>query len=373
MSAVWNKAKKEPVLLIAAAFAVVSCLFVPPDAAYLGYVDCRVLALLYCLMVVVAGMEQAGVFRRLAALLLKQGSSGKGLCLILVMLCFFSAMLVTNDVALITFVPFAVLVLGASGQAALLPWVVSLQTVAANLGSMLTPVGNPQNLYLYSRYGFGVGEFFALTVPSTLVSFVVLTVLCLLTPARQVTLWQETPEPPMRREEKQQAALCGVLFCLCLGAVFHLLAWPVLLALVVLALFAFDKKLVLGADFALLATFVCFFVFAGNLARIPAVRELLAAVMAGREILVGAAVSQVISNVPAAVLLAGFTENGAGLLLGVDLGGLGTPIASLASLISFKAYCKAPNAKPGKYLAVFSALNFGLLAVLLALAQAGLL
>ena len=374
--------KSEPVLAISAVLALASCLVVPPDAKYLGYVDGRVLALLYCLMAVVAGMEQAGAFRRMAAALVKRSGSGKGLCLVLVMalagvalvvLGFFSSMLVTNDVALITFVPFAVLVLAASGQGGLLPWVVSLQTVAANLGSMLTPVGNPQNLYLYSRYGFSAGEFFALTVPATLASFVVLAVLCLFTPARRVTLTAQNDEGPMTARQRAQLILCGVLFCVCLASVFHLLPWPALLAVVIVALAVFDKKLVLGADFALLVTFVCFFVFAGNLARIPALQNFLASVMQGREMLVGAAASQIISNVPAAVLLSGFTENGAGLLMGVDLGGLGTPIASLASLISLKIYSKAPGANTGRYLAVFSALNFGLLAVLLVLAGCGIL
>lgn len=322
--------KGEPVLAISAVLALASCLVVLPDKEYPGYVDGRVLALLYCLMAVVAGMEQAGAFRRMAAALVKRSGSGKGLCLVLVMLCFFSSMLVTNDVALITFVPFAVLVLAASGQGGLLPWVVSLQTVAANLGSMLTP-------------------------------------------ARRVTLTAQNEEGPMTARQRAQLILCGVLFCVCLASVFHLLPWPALLAVVIVALAVFDKKLVLGADFALLVTFVCFFVFAGNLARIPALQNFLASVMQGREMLVGAAASQVISNVPAAVLLSGFTESGAGLLMGVDLGGLGTPIASLASLISLKIYSKAPGANTGRYLAVFSALNFGLLAVLLALAGCGIL
>ena len=365
--------KREPVFVIAAVCAVASMFAVPPSAEYLGYIDLRVLELLFCLMAAVAGMQAEGSFLVLSQRLLTGKKSMRLLTMTLVMLPFFSSMLITNDVSLITFVPFAVLVLAASGQGGLLPWVVSLQTVAANLGSMLTPVGNPQNLYLYSRYGFSAGEFFALTVPATLASFVVLAVLCLLTPARRVTLTAQNDEGPMTARQRAQLILCGVLFCVCLASVFHLLPWPALLAVVIVALAVFDKKLVLGADFALLVTFVCFFVFAGNLARIPALQNFLASVMQGREMLVGAAASQVISNVPAAVLLSGFTENGAGLLMGVDLGGLGTPIASLASLISLKIYSKAPGANTGRYLAVFSALNFGLLAVLLVLAGCGIL
>lgn len=365
--------KREPVLCAAGAAALASCIASGFRGGYAEAVDWRVLALLYCLMAVVAAAESAGIFARLAGALAARAQSGRALCLALVLACFFSAMLVTNDVALITFVPFAVLVLGASGQQALLPWVVSLQTIAANLGSMLTPVGNPQNLYLYNRYGFSVGAFFALTGPAVLVSFLLLGALSLALPARAVQVRPQAPLPPFTRRQKRQLALCAALFCLCLAAVFRLLPWPFVLAVVVLALAVFDRRLLAGADFALLATFVCFFVFVANLSQMEAVRGLLAGLLAGRELVCGALASQVISNVPAAVLLAGFTENGPALVLGTNFGGLGTPVASLASLISLKAYAKVPGASMGRYLAVFSGLNFGLLALLLGLAWIGIL
>ena len=369
MNAIKVAIKKEPVFCVSALLALVSCFIVLPDAQYAGYIDLRVLALLYCLMVVVAGVEKAGLFERIATALLKKSKSGKALCVVLVMLCFFSSMVVTNDVALITFTPFAILVMGASGQQKSLPWVISLQTIAANLGSMLTPVGNPQNLYLYTRYQFDGISFFGVTLPWSLISFAVLVILCLILPIRKVEVNETKAYPKMNTQQTKEIITCFVLFCLCLGTVFHLMDWHVLLVAVVVVLAVIKPKLLKGADFVLLATFVCFFVFAGNLARIPALQEFLSQAMQNRETLVSALVSQVISNVPAAVLLSGFTQQGKALLLGVNLGGLGTPIASLASFISLKAYSKMEHADVKRYLAIFSVLNFGILAVLLLLSE----
>lgn len=365
MNYVKKMMKKEPVLMISAVLALASCFIVTPDLQYLTYIDMRVLALLYCLMVVVAGIEKAGVFERMATTLLQKSKSGKTLCLTLVMLCFFSAMIVTNDVALITFVPFAILVMSASGQSKWLPWVISLQTIAANLGSMLTPIGNPQNLYLYNTYGFTAKSFFSITFPIAFLSFCVLFILCFVAPIRTVSMNSDPLHKDMTKAQKRQTLECSILFSLCLGTVFHFIEWPILLAIVVIELLIFDRHLLKGADFNLLITFVCFFVFAGNLARIPALQSFLSQAMMQREVIVSAIVSQIISNVPAAVLLSGFTENGAKLLLGVNIGGLGTPIASLASLISLKAYAKTSQANMGKYLVVFSLMNVALLAVFL--------
>lgn len=157
-----------------------------------------------------------------------------------------------------------------------------------------------------------------------------------------------------------------LLFLVCLLTVFRVIPDWLCLVLTAVLVFFCDKKLFAQADYCLLGTFVCFFVFVGNIARVDAVRAFFAGVMQGRELWVSAALSQCISNVPAAVMLSGFTENAKALLLGVNLGGLGTPIASLASLISYQFYSKAAHSRPGKYLGIFSAVNFGMLAVLLA-------
>ena len=352
--------RREPVLVIAALAAAVSCCFVPPDRGYPDYFDLRTLALLYCLMTVVAGLNRTGLFSRLAGFLCARAGSVRRLGLVLVFLSFFSSMLITNDVALITFVPFAAAVLALADRPGDLSRVVVLQTVAANLGSMLTPVGNPQNLYLYSRYGFSIGQFLGITFPLWAVSLVLCAAACLLLPGVPLERGPEEAPPPVGRSVWLHAGL----FLLCLLTVLRILPWPVMLGGVILALLFADRKLLGKADFFLLLTFAAFFVFSGNLARIPAVSEALKKLMLGREYLVSLLTSQVISNVPAALLLSGFTEAGRELVLGVDIGGLGTPIASLASLISLKLYSRTEGAKPGRFLLEFLVVNLVLLGLL---------
>ena len=360
MSAVRSFLKREPVLLIAALAAIVSCFFVPPDRAYLGYIDFRTLALLYALMTVVAGLRQAGLFTHLAHVLCEKISGARAIGTVLVLLCFFSAMLITNDVALLTFVPFAVVVLTMAGQERALIRVVVLQTVAANLGSMLTPVGNPQNLFLYSYYNMSMGDFFRITLPVWLLSLGLILLGCLTLPrtAAEVFLGEE---PGIHKKELW---LHLALFGVCLLSVARVLNWGLMLGIVVAALLLFDRKLLGKADYLLLLTFVAFFVFAGNLARVESVDAFLRRILSGREYLTSLLTSQVISNVPAALLLSGFTAEAKELLLGVDIGGLGTPIASLASLIALKLYSHADHARPGRFLGEFTVVNLALLLVL---------
>ena len=364
MSTIRSFIKREPVLLIAALAAVLSCLIVPPDAEYLSYFDLRTLALLYCLMVVVSGLRQAGLFSNLAHTLCRRAASVRAMCLVLVLLCFFSAMLITNDVALLTFVPFAVVVLGMADRKKDLIHVVVLQTVAANLGSMLTPVGNPQNLYLYSFYDLRFTEFLSITFPFSALSLVLISAACFLLSNEPLHL--QMGEAPGIRTRLLWSYL--LLFAVCLLAVVRVLTWPVMLALVILALAVIDRKALLRADFMLLLTFAAFFVFAGNLARVESVDRLLRSILAGREYLTALLASQVISNVPAALLLADFTDQARSLLLGVNVGGLGTPIASLASLISMKLYSHSDHARPGRFLLEFTLVNV-LLLVLLSLLE----
>ncbi len=361
MSSVRSFAKREPVLLIAAAAALLSCFLVPPDAAYSSYIDFRTLALLYCLMAVVSGLRQAGVFSFLANTVCRKASSLRSIGLLLVLMSFFSAMLITNDVALLTFVPFAVIVLGMAGRKRELIYIVVLQTVAANLGSMLTPVGNPQNLYLYSFFNLGFGDFLSVTFPAWLLSLLLLAAACFLLPGEKLSLSLGKEDPYV---DRKTLVLYLVLFAVCLITVLRVLTWPVMLAVVAAAMLVFDRKTLVRADFMLLLTFVAFFVFAGNLARVQAVDSLLRKLLNGREYLTAVLSSQVISNVPAALLLSGFTDKSRALLLGVNIGGLGTPIASLASLISMKLYSRTEEADTVRYLLVFLAANGLFLAVL---------
>ena len=360
MSTIRSFIRREPVLLIAALAAALSCFFVPPDAAYLGYIDFRTLALLYCLMTVVVGLRQAGLFAHLAHTLCLRAGSVRTMGVLLVGLCFFSSLLITNDVALLTFVPFAVVVLGMAERRDALIRIVVLQTVAANLGSMLTPVGNPQNLYLYSYFDLSPAAFFSATFPIWALSLVMILLCCLSLPRGKLKVFLGE-EPGM---DARGAVLHGALFLVCLLAVLRVISWPIMLAIVLAVLLVLDRRLLLKADFMLLLTFVAFFIFAGNLARVEAVDRLLRRLMEGREYETALLSSQIISNVPAALLLSGFTDKARELLLGVNIGGLGTPIASLASLISMKLYAHSESAHPLRYLAEFTLVNMLLLGIL---------
>ena len=353
--------KREPVLCIAAVCAAASMAINPPSADYLNYIDWRVLALLFSLMAVVAGFQECGVFAVLAQRLLAGERRMRFVTLCLVLLPFFVSMLVTNDVALITFVPFAVLVLGLIGRTERLIYIVVLQTIAANLGSMATPVGNPQNLYLYANYELTAGQFFSTMVPLTLISLVglVIAALCVKPEGIKVTFSEKAAIRSPGR-----LGLMAVLFVLCLLSVFRVLPYPALLAVVAAGMLIFDRPLFRKVDYGLLATFFCFFLFAGNVGACPPMREALTAVMAQNTALASGVTSQVISNVPAAVLLSSFTADWQGLLIGTNIGGLGTPIASLASLISMKAYLKSPGARGGRYLLAFTLANGLALAIL---------
>lgn len=355
----------EPVLSASLVCAVISMFFAPPSAAYLGYIDTRVLILLFCLMAVVSGMQKYGVFDLLAQKLLAGRHALRTIVLFLTLLPFFTSMAITNDVALITFVPFAILVLGLVGQRALLIPVIVLQTVAANLGSMVTPVGNPQNLFLYASYELSAGQFFGVVLPFALVSLVGVAGLAL---CRKSCILQVSFAEPKQIADGKRVTFFGVLFILCLLTVFHVLPDLALLGLVCLSLLLIDRDIFHRIDYGLLLTFVCFFLFAGNIGSLGGVRTSLQNIVGSSPLLASLAASQIISNVPAAVLLRSFTENWQALLLGVNIGGLGTPIASLASLISFRFYAHTPEAKPGRYLVWFTLINVVGLVILVALA-----
>ncbi len=353
--------KAQPVLVIAFFAAAVSVIFVPPDTQYAGYVNTRVLIQLFGLMAAVSGVRAIGVFDAAAATLLRRAGTIRRLGLILTLICYFASMLVTNDVVLLTFVPLTLLLFERIPDDRSRIFVIVLETAAANLGSMLTPVGNPQNLYLYDTFNLSAGTFLRIMLPSGILSLICLILLTLLLP-RSACQTEERKRSPI---PKDKAIAYLLLFAVCLATVFQLIpVWSVLVMTAAVSM-VFDHSLLKKVDYALLATFVCFFVLVGNIARIEPVRNSIAEMLDGRELLVTALLSQFISNVPAAVMLAGFTNNGSALLLGANLGGLGTLIASLASLISFQFYRKAPGAHTGRYFAVFSAVNFGMLAVLL--------
>lgn len=364
--------KQETVLCAAFALAIVSMLFVRPDKEYLGYVDFRTLALLFCLMSVMAGLQKSGVFQCVAQVLLGKVRKAWQLVLILVLLCFFSSMLVTNDVALITFVPFSLIVLGMIGpegkRQQVIPIVV-LQTIAANLGSMLTPIGNPQNLYLYGKAGLSFGSFVLLMLPYAAVALVLIVIWSL--------VQSRTCHGPVQVSFSEEAKISGssvhlavyaALFVLALLTVARVVPYGVTLGVTIAALLMMDRSIFGRVDYSLLLIFVGFFIFIGNIGRLPAFSQMLQQVVSGHEILAGVAVSQVISNVPAALLLSGFTEDLSALIIGVNLGGLGTLIASMASLISYKLIAREESQIKGAYFRYFTVANISFLVILLVVA-----
>ncbi len=364
--------KQETVLCAALALAVLSMFFVRPDREYISYIDFRTLAILFCLMGVMSGLQKTGVFQWVAQALLGKVKTARQLAWILVLLCFFSGMAVTNDVALITFVPFTFIVLdliGAEARKQLLVPVVTLQTVAANLGSMLTPIGNPQNLYLYGKAGLSLSSFVLLMLPYTLVSIL----LVMLWSAVQTRKYNAPiavsfSEHVRLADKKIQLAVYLLLFAADLLTVARAIPYGLALLITIIGILLADRSIFARLDYSLLLTFVGFFVFIGNMGRLPVFHDFLQRIVSGSELLTGAAASQVISNVPAALLLSGFTDNLAPLIIGVNIGGLGTLIASMASLISYKLVVREEGAVKGAYFRCFTWTNLAFLGVLMLLA-----
>ena len=377
--------KNEVVLVVATILAIASSFLIHPDKQYLGYVDFRTLGLLFCLMAVMGGFQRLGLFRQIAEGLLRRvGRSSVRVVLVLVLLAYFFSMLITNDVGLITFVPFTFTVLellGTQERNRLIIPVVVLETMGANLGSMLTPIGNPQNLYLYGKAGIGVGSFLLLMLPYTALAGALLLIWCVIIgkgggkaentaeskAGEEINPLAEKSPAPYQNDKRKMAllALYGILFLLSLLTVANVVSYLITLGVTLASILLFDRATLGKVDYFLLLTFIAFFVFIGNMGRIPAFSNFLASIVVGREVPVAILASQAISNVPAALLLSGFTANYRELLIGVNLGGLGTLIASMASLISYKYVAKLIPDKKGRYFGCFTMMGCLFLAILL--------
>lgn len=346
--------KNETVLVISWILAIVSAFFVPPAKEYLSYIDFRTLGLLLSLMFVTAGLQSCHVFEKMGNVLLARTKGIKGLKFVLIFLCFFGGMIITNDVALITFVPFAIYVLKKAGREKEIGIMVVFQTVAANLGSMMTPFGNPQNLYLFSESGMSGMDFFKNTIPYTLVAATLLCVFCF---AGKRGDFLEVKKEEKVTIKKGNTFLYVILFVLCILAVFKVIPYYAALMVVLVAAFFMDKSLYLKVDYSLILTFVGFFIFIGNVGKSERISDFLSHIIGGREIAVSILSSQIISNVPAALLLSGFTDEYQKLLVGLNIGGLGTLIASMASLISYKIYVREYPGEKGRYIGKFSLIS----------------
>ena len=354
-------AKKNVVMLVAAAAALISCIFVPVDSAYASYFDLKTLSCLFCVLAVVCALKDVNFFYILARHVVKRFKTTRLCILALVYITFIGSMLIANDMALLTFLPLGYFVLSSTGKEKYMAFTFIMQNIAANLGGMLTPFGNPQNLYLYTKFGIPNLEFMGIMLPPFLLSITLITICCLFVKSEEVRVTDEIVHfSPWR------TGVYLALFLLSILIVFRGIPYQIGLVVIPVALAFLDRKALAEVDYPLLFTFVFFFVFAGNMARIDWVKDFFSGLMQANPLVYSAISCQLISNVPSAILLSQFTDSYRELLVGVNVGGAGTLIASLASLITFREYLKHNRGKALYYIAMFSVFNFGMLAVLLA-------
>ena len=370
--------KREPVLFASIVLALLALIFIRPSPSLcLEAIDFRTLAILFSLMIVIKAFQSQNFLNIIAAKLLRLCKSERGLYLLLTYLVFFSSMFVTNDVALLTFVPITLLIFTRVGMPALT--IVVLETLAANLGSCITPMGNPQNLYLFSYYGFSAGEFFLLTAKIAVPSFLILTAIIFFITRKKHANPGEAPQPQFQSNVLQtQMSFLTVDFrtffyiadfIICLLTVFHVVNYLIMLGFTVVVMLICNFRLFKKVDYSLLLTFCGFFIFTKSLSTVQVFSDFIKSMLStpAKTYFTSIITSQVISNVPAALLLSGFTTNGDMLLLGVNVGGLGTLIASMASVISFKLYSNSEEGHSPvgkKYFGIFTIYNMILLVIL---------
>ena len=347
-------AKANAVVLIAAFAAIVTSFIVPPDREYLGYFDFKTLTCLFCVLAVVCALRNIRFFYTMAKAIIRKFKNTKLSVLALVYITFIGSMLIANDMALLTFLPLGYFVLHTTGKEKYMAFTYIMQNIAANLGGMLTPFGNPQNLYLYTKFGIPDAEFISIMFLPFIVAISLITVLCLVfVKSEPLEIEEKAAELPMAR-----VAIYLALFALSILIVFRTIPFVVGLIIIPVSLLFLDREALKQVDYGLLLTFVFFFIFSGNMARIDVVREFFSALLEKNTLVFSALSCQVISNVPSAILLSQFTSNYRELLLGVNIGGVGTLIASLASLITFKTYTKDQPGHTFRYILKFTAFNF---------------
>ncbi len=352
--------RRNTVLCVAVAAAVITAFFIPPDGAYLAYFDWKTLSCLFCVLAVVCALKNIRFFYALARQIVRRFRTTRSCILALVYITFIGSMLIANDMALLTFLPLGFLVLETTGKRQYMAFTFIMQNIAANLGGMLTPFGNPQNLYLYSYFNIPDGEFVKIMAPPFALSILLITLCCLVMIKPEPL---ELPEEAVKMDRKK-CLLYLLLFALSIAVVFRGVPYGIGLVVIPLVLFFVDRKALVMVDYPLLFTFMAFFIFAGNLSRLPAVHALFTDLLSRNPLLFSTLSCQCISNVPTAVLLSRFTTDYPSLLIGVNIGGVGTLIASLASLITYREYAKHDPHGKGRYIRQFSLYNFGLLILL---------
>ncbi len=361
MEKIKSFAKTNTVMLVAALCALITAFIIPPDREYLDYFDFKTLTCLFCVLAVVCALRNIRFFYTMAKAIVRKFRTAKSAILALVYITFIGSMLIANDMALLTFLPLGYFVLNTTGMEKHLAFTYIMQNIAANLGGMLTPFGNPQNLYLYSKFNIPDAEFVSIMFLPFIISIILITVCCLVFVKSEPLVIEEKAAslPPMR------TVTYLILFAYSILIVFKFIPYWTGLIIIPLAILLLDRVALLQVDYGLLLTFVFFFIFAGNMSRIDIVRDFFSYLLEQNTLIFSALSCQVISNVPSAILLSQFTENYRELLLGVNIGGAGTLIASLASLITFKEYTKQDPKHTLSYILKFTAYNFAFLIILI--------
>ena len=352
--------KKNAVMVIALVAALITSFFVPVDKTYISYFDFKTLSCLFCVLAVVCALKNINFFYILAKKVVQLFKNARMSVLALVYITFIGSMLIANDMALLTFLPLGYFVLSTTKKEKYMAFTFIMQNIAANLGGMLTPFGNPQNLYLYTAFNIPNLEFMKIMAPPFILSVILITICCIIF---------VKPEPLEIEDEKVSLSFWRTAVYLCLFAfsiaiVFRGIPYQAGLVVIPLSLLLLDRKALKMVDYPLLMTFVFFFVFSGNMARVGIVRDFFSMLLDKSTLLFSVLSCQVISNVPSAILLSQFTQNYSDLLVGVNIGGVGTLISSLASLITFREYVKHNPDKTGYYIKTFSLYNFSFLIIL---------
>ncbi len=356
--------RKNTVMVIAMCAAIATSIIVPPDKEYLGYFDYKTLTCLFCVLAVVCALKNINFFYMLARKIVEYTHNVRASILALVYITFIGSMLIANDMALLTFLPLGYIVLVSTKNEKYMAFTFIMQNIAANLGGMLTPFGNPQNLYLYTKFNIPNGEFMSIMAAPFIVSIILITICCIVF---------TKPEPLVLDDEQvklspRRVTLYLLLFVLAIAIVFRGIPYWIGLIIIPVVLIFADRKALKMVDYPLLLTFVFFFIFSGNLARIQVVQQFFEGLLEKSTLIVSTLSCQFISNVPTAILLSQFTENYHELLIGVNVGGVGSLVASLASLITLREYSKHNAEKTKHYIVLFSAFNFAFLFILVGLA-----
>ncbi len=352
--------KKNAVMTVAFAAAAVTSIFVPVDSEYIGYFDFKTLTCLFCVLAVVCALKNIRFFYTLAEQTVKLFKNARLCVLAIVYITFIGSMLIANDMALLTFLPLGYFVLTTSSKEKYMAFTFIMQNIAANLGGMLTPFGNPQNLYLYTKFNIPNLEFMRIMAPPFVLSVCLITLCCIIfVKPEKLEIKSDNKKLPAGR-----TVLYLLLFVLAIAIVFRSIPYWIGLVVIPAVLLIADRDALKKVDYPLLLTFVFFFIFAGNMARIDVVQNVFSALLNKSTLLFSVLSCQCISNVPSAILLSQFTSNYRDLLVGVNIGGTGTLIASLASLITFREYTKHNPEKTARYIGLFSAFNFAFLAIL---------